>query len=65
MTSWRDERLLVQKTLVDLSENQKVLVEEQTTMKIDIAVLKTKAITLGAISGTVVTIALNYILKKL
>ena len=63
--SWSEYRRLVMAGLKDLKEEMESLNQKLDAVKIDIITLKVKASILGAIGGTVVSLAVTFIWKAI
>lgn len=63
MGAWRDEQRLVEQTLTDLRENQIKLAERVAKVEIELAILRTKAATIGGLAGFIAGMVVRYLLK--
>lgn len=67
MTSWKDEQLLIRFQIEQLAKNQEKQVMETQQLKLDLAVLRTKAMIVGSFGGIVmgglVTLIVNWASK--
>lgn len=67
MTSWKDEQLLIRFQIEQLAKNQEKQVMETQQLKLDLAVLRTKAMIVGSFGGAVlgglVTLIVNWASK--